>query len=132
MELNNFRTCNDLQFTLNNCSRNYFLRSLFLIILACCLNTSVIKPQHVAVCDPLRSIGFYLRKEQSEWKNTLKATRMSNFVHIETFMLKLYQLVDDRELVFEKKRPYHMIFIGFSILASIKLTKRKTCIQDLL
>ena len=29
---------------------------------------------------------------------------MFNFVHIETFMLKPNKLLDDRELVFEKKR----------------------------
>ena len=29
---------------------------------------------------------------------------MSRFVHIETFMLKPNQLLDDRELKFEKKR----------------------------
>ena len=64
----------------------------------CCLNTSVIKPRQTAVFNPLRSIGFYLKKERSEWKATLKTTRMSNFVHIETFVLKPNQLLDDREL----------------------------------
>ena len=49
---------------------------------------------------------------------------MSNFVHIETFILKPSQLLDDRELTenyFEKKPLIIMIFIGFLILESIKL-----------
>ena len=65
---------------------------------------SLIKPQHVTVSNSLRSIGFYIKKEQSKWKTILHTTRMSNFVEIEIFMLKSNQLFDDRELVFEKKQ----------------------------
>ena len=65
---------------------------------------SLIEPQHVTVSNPLRSIGFYIKKERSKWETTLHTTRMSNLVDIEIFMLKSNQLFDDRELVFEKKR----------------------------
>ena len=82
---------------------------------------SVIESRYVTVSNPLRRIGFSTKMVRSEWKTTLKTTRISNFVHIETFMLKPNQLFDDRELVFENKWLYYMVFIEFLILASIKL-----------
>ena len=68
MEVDNFRTCDNLRFALNNSSGSFSDLSLYKYCPAC-LSTSVIEPRHARVSNFLRSIGFY-RKKESSFDNT--------------------------------------------------------------
>ena len=66
---------------------------------------------------------------------TLKTTRMSNFVHIETFMLKPNHLLDDRELFLRRNALYEIYWILNPCITKVNtnsLHKKELAFQYLL